>query len=97
MSHQASGPESHKVIIADSEEDEVSVEPIVIDMGKKKKKDVRKLRRGKPGKLMRRLEDTLSHLRENGALAKDAQPVVIVLRKKAKRKGKRLGKMWGLG
>lgn len=92
----AAGSASPKIIVADSEQ-ESSVEPIVIDMGKKKSKDVRKLRRGKPGKLMRRLEETIEHLRENGALAKDAQPVVIVIRKKARRKGKRISKMWGLG
>lgn len=70
--------------------------PIIVDMGKKSRKDIRKLRKGKPGKLMRRVAETLDHLKENGALAADAQPVVIVIRQR-ERKGLRRGaKMWGL-
>lgn len=72
-------------------------EPIIIDMGKKNRKDIRKLTKGKPGKLMRRLDETIEHLRENGALTEGAQPVVIVVRQKPKRRGRRIGKLWGLG
>lgn len=74
-----------------------SVEPIIVDMGKKDRKQIRKLTKGKPGRLMRRLEDTIDHLRENGALAEGAQPVVIVIRQKPRKRGKRFTKMWGLG
>lgn len=72
-------------------------EPIVIDLGKKNNKQVRKLRKGKPGRLMNRVEEAIEHLRENGAMAADTQPVVIVIRQKKKRKGGRVAKAWGLG
>lgn len=72
-------------------------EPIVIDLGKKNRRQVRKLRRGKPGRLMDRVEDALAHLRESGAMAADTQPVVIVIRQRPKRRGGRIAKAWGLG
>jgi phosphoglycolate phosphatase-like HAD superfamily hydrolase len=78
-------------------EQSTELEPIVIKMGKKSRRQVRKLRRGKPGRLMNRLEETLDHLRANGALDAQTQPVVIVVREKPKRKGRRIAKAWGLG
>ena len=35
------------------------------------------LRKGKPGRLLDRVEETVEHLRENGALAANAQPIVV--------------------
>lgn len=72
-------------------------EAIVIDLGKKTRRQVRKLRRGKPGRLMNRVEEALEHLRENGAVAADTQPIVIVVRQRAKRRRNRMARMWGLG
>lgn len=78
--------------------EETGPEPIVIDLGKKNRKQVRKLRRGKPGRLMDRVEDALDHLRQSGAMAAEAQPVVIVIRQRPKkRRGGRIAKAWGLG
>lgn len=75
-----------------------SHEPIVVDMGKKSRKQVRRLRKGKPGRLMNRVEEAIEHLRENGALTGDAQPIVIIVKEKARRRGgRRIAKMWGLG
>lgn len=71
--------------------------PIVIDMGKKSRKAVRKLRKGKDGRLMRRVEDAVEHLKENGAVADGTQVIVVVVKQKPKRRGKRVAKMWGLG
>jgi hypothetical protein len=68
-----------------------------MDLGKKNRRQVRKLRRGKPGRLMNRVEEALEHLRENGALAADTQPVIIVVRQRAKRRRNRIARMWGLG
>ena len=87
-------PESVVVQAAASDE---NAAPIIVDMGKKDRKQIRKLTKGKPGRLMRRLEETLDHLRENGALADGAQPVVIVIRQKPRKRGKRFAKVWGLG
>lgn len=72
-------------------------EPIVIDMGKKNRKQVRKLAKGKPGRLMDRVEEAIEHLRENGSMEADAQPIIIVVRQRPKRKGGRIAKVWGLG
>jgi hypothetical protein len=66
-------------------------------MGKKTRRQIRKLRKGKPGRLLDRVEDTIQHLRENGALADDAQPIVIVVKERRRNRGKRLSKFWGLG
>jgi hypothetical protein len=74
-----------------------SPEPIIVDLGKKNRKQVRKLRKGKPGRLMDRVEDTIEHLRENGALAAGVQPIVVVVKQKTRRRGKRWTKAWGLG
>lgn len=76
-------------------------EPIVLDLGKKNRRQVRKLTRGKPGRLLNRVEEAIDHLRESGAIATDTQPVVIVIRQrsksKSKRRGRRFGRLWGLG
>ena len=63
------------------------VAPVVIDLGKKKRKRVKRLRRGK-GQLMVDIMDSIEELRENGEISKDAQPVIVVVQqKKKKRKG----------
>lgn len=90
-SHKASAPAT----ASDAESD--SNAPIVVDMGKKSRKDVRKLRKGQSGRLMDRVEETLDHLKENGALTEGAQVVVFVVKEKSKRKGRKMGKIWGLG
>ncbi|MDC0747924.1 DUF6200 domain-containing protein [Polyangium mundeleinium] len=69
-------------------------EPIIIDLGKKKRKDVRKLRRGKPGRLMDRILQVLDDGRAAQAIPAGAQAVVIVVREKKRTKA---GKMFGLG
>ena len=69
---------------------------IVVDLGKKNRKQIRKLRKGKAGNLMDRVEETLAHLRENGAIAENAQAVVFVV-KERRRVGGKVAKMWGLG
>lgn len=76
---------------------EPSPEPIIIDMGKRSRKQVRKLSKGKPGRLMDRVQDALAHLQENGALTGDVQPIVIIVKQRQRRRGGRIAKMWGLG
>lgn len=70
--------------------------PIVIDLGKKDRKQVRKLRKGKPGRLMNRIEESIEHLRENGAMAEDTQAVVIVIRERQKRRKGGAARLLGL-
>ena len=70
-------------------------EPIIIDMGKKKRRQVRKLRKGRDCSLMDRIKDALEEGIAAKAIPANAQPVVVVV--KEKKKKRKLGKMWGLG
>jgi len=54
---------------------------VVIDLGKHKRKQVKKLRKGE-GKLMDKVQDALDELRSSGTIAADAQPVVVIVREK---------------
>lgn len=57
---------------------------VVIDLGKKKRKQVNKLRKGE-GALMDKLGDVLAELREQGQIRENADTVVVVVEKKTKR------------
>ena len=70
-------------------------EPIVIDLGKKKRKQVRKLRRGKPSRLMDRVQEVLAEVADANAIKPGTPTVVIVVREKNRKQ--KYGKMWGLG
>jgi len=70
--------------------EEAATGPILVDIGKAKRKDIKKLRNGKPGKLLSRVSETLEHLREAGTLAEDSQVVVIVVRQRPRAR-RRLG------
>lgn len=65
---------------------EEEIAPVVIDLGRKSRKNVRRLRRGR-GKLLDDVMESVQELREGGEIGKDAQPVIIVVRQK-KRKAK---------
>ncbi len=60
--------------------------PIIIDLGKQKRKRVKKLRKGKPGRLLDEVQDCVQELKANGTITESAQPVVIVVREKRKRR-----------
>jgi hypothetical protein len=57
--------------------------PIVLDLGKKSRKQVRRLRKGR-GKLMDRIADVIQDLKADGSITTSAQPVIIVVRQRAK-------------
>lgn len=63
--------------------------PVIIDLGKRKRKQVKKLRRGE-GKLLDDVNGAVAELRTAGTLNSDAQPVIIVVREKRGRKAKSL-------
>jgi Family of unknown function (DUF6200) len=67
---------------ASAEKAEASVETIVIDLGNKKPKQIKQLRKGK-GKLMDSLQETLAQLRQDGTIPKGVPPVIVVVGKKA--------------
>ena len=70
-------------------------EPIIIDMGKKNRRQVRKLRKGKSGRLMDRIMRVVEEGIATTAIPAGSQPLVIIVRSKKKRR--KLGKLWGLG
>ena len=60
--------------------------PIVIDLGKRKAKSIKRLRKGKPGRLSDEVEECLEELKSNDVISESVQPVVIIVREKKKRK-----------
>ncbi|HVK64470.1 MAG TPA: hypothetical protein VM694_08350 [Polyangium sp.] len=70
-------------------------EPIIIDLGKKKRRQVKKLRKGKEGSLLDKVNGVLEEGIAARAIPADAQTVVVVVREKKKKN--KLGKYWGLG
>jgi len=60
--------------------------PILVDLGKKSRKKVKRLRRDGEGSLMDKVNTVISELRANGTLKGEAQPVVIVVRERRKKK-----------
>lgn len=58
--------------------------PIVLDLGKKSRKQIRRLRKGR-GNLMDRVTDVIADLKAEGTIDAAAQPVIIVVRQRAKK------------
>ncbi len=63
--------------------------PVIIDLGRRKRKQVKKLRRGE-GKLLDDVHGAVAELRTTGTLSSDAQPVIIIVREKRGNKAKSL-------
>ena len=59
---------------------------VVVDLGRRKKKQIKRLRNGH-GRLMDRVADTVDQLKADEAIESDAQIVVVVVRQDDKRKG----------
>ena len=57
---------------------------IILDIGKRKRKLVRRLRKGR-GKLVDRVSDTIEDMRAGGQIAENAQAVVIVVERKRRK------------
>lgn len=58
--------------------------PLIVDLGKKRRKDVKRLRNGK-GKLFDKVTSTLQELKSAGTISGTAEPVVVIVREKPKR------------
>jgi Family of unknown function (DUF6200) len=54
---------------------------LVVDLGSKKKKQIKDLRKGK-GKLMEKVNQCLNELKASGSISGSVQPVVIVVTEK---------------
>ena len=57
--------------------------PLIVDLGRRKKSAIKKLRRGE-GTLVREVNDCIGELKSSGAISSMAQPVVILVREKRK-------------
>lgn len=55
--------------------------PIVVDVGKKRRKQIRRLRKGQ-GKLMMEINHLVEELRMAGSISASSQPVIVVVRQK---------------
>jgi hypothetical protein len=59
--------------------------PVVVELGRKKRKQIKKLRRG-TGPLMDDLQELVEKLRAAGTLAAGATPVFMIVKQKPKRR-----------
>ena len=59
--------------------------PIIVDLGKQRRKRIKDLRKG-TGRLMDEVNTCLDELRTSGTVAANAQPVVIIVREKRRRR-----------
>lgn len=57
--------------------------PVVVDLGKKKKKAVKSLKRGE-GELVEDISRAISELQQSGVVSPSAAPVVVIVEKKPK-------------
>jgi len=71
---------------ADTAEETATADPVIIDLGKQKKKRVKRLRKGY-GRLAEDVADAIDELKASGVVAGEAQPVIVVVREKKKKKG----------
>jgi hypothetical protein len=55
--------------------------PVVVDLGKKRRRQIKKLRRGQ-GKLMDEINHLVEELRTSGSIGSTTQPLVVVVRQK---------------
>jgi len=66
-------------------------DPILIDLGKKSRRNIKRLRNGE-GKLQAEVQETLNELKAKGTIADTAQPVIIIVREKPR--GFSLNPLW---
>ncbi len=59
--------------------------PLVVDLGKKRRKQIRRLRKGQ-GKLMDEINHLVDELRTSGSIPASTQPLVVVVRQKRRTK-----------
>jgi len=58
-------------------------DPVVVDLGRKKKKQIKQLRQGQ-GKLMAEVNSCVQELKDSGTISASAQPVIVIVRERQK-------------
>ena len=66
-----------------------SPNPLIVDLGKKRRKQIKQLRKGR-GKLFDKVNTTLQELKTSSAISSNAEPVVVIVQEKSKRSKSRL-------
>jgi hypothetical protein len=64
--------------------------PVVLDLGKQRRKKIKQLRRGE-GRLLDDINGAIEELRTVGTIGATSQPVVIIVRQKARKTKSILG------
>jgi hypothetical protein len=64
------------------ETQDATLQPIVIDFGKHSRKSIKRVRQRGGGKLMDKIEDAVSQLREEGTMKATVQPVIVVVQQR---------------
>ena len=62
-----------------------TVAPVIVDLGSAKKSQIKELEKGQ-GKLTQRVLGVLDELKSDGTLNGSAQPVIVIVKRKAGRK-----------
>ena len=60
---------------------------VMVDLGRKSGKQIKRLRKKSEGKLADDVAATIEQLKADGVIGANAQPVVIVVERRAKKKG----------
>ena len=72
---------------------QTTADPLIVDLGKHKRKQIKQLRRGR-GRLLDEIKSSIEELRTTGNVAAGAQPIVIVVREKRRRLGSGLPRLF---
>ncbi|HEV3076879.1 MAG TPA: hypothetical protein VHB47_20830 [Thermoanaerobaculia bacterium] len=80
----AEAPESSEDVAPDTQRE--GPPTLILDLGAARKKRVAQLRKGR-GKLMAEVSSELDDLRRQGKIDSHAQPVVVIVKQKRKRRG----------
>jgi hypothetical protein len=67
-----------------------SLDPVIIKLGKRKRKDIRKLAKGK-GRLFSRVLETHARMRTEGGEEHELGPVVVLVKEKKRKNRQRWG------
>lgn len=85
----ASNPEPAEIVVPATDTKSV---PIIIDLGRHRRKQIKRLREG-TGKLLDEVLQSIHELKTAGRISESAQPVVVVVREKKKARNWMLPKL----
>jgi len=70
--------------VATTETRKADASPIILDIGRKNRKQVKQLRQGK-GKLLQEVNNCIEELKTSGNITASAQPVIVIVRERPRR------------